>query len=279
MAWVRYDDGFHDHDKTAAVRHECPEALALHVLANTWTSRSTRPGFVPAAVPFTLIGSRSKAKRWADVLVRAGFWVVVDGGWEFVNHARYRAPETRQTPGTPADLSEKRAAAGRRGGVASASRRQANEQPNAAANQANASSNGKQPSSKRCSPVVASNEATPEPEPVPTTSALAARATDPGTVVAAFIDGATSNGMSRPGPRIVGQVAKAAGALLGQGQDPDALITAARRLGANGWDNLEREVRRVEAERHAPPEASTATRAAQTLALAAQLEAAEGARR
>lgn len=165
MSWVRYDDGFHDHAKVAHVRAECPEALALHILANTWTSsRTDRPGFVPATIPTVLVG-KAKGRKWAAVLVAAGLWDEVEGGWEFHNYGTYRAPTARQTPGTPELLSEKRALAGRRGGQQTASKRQAN----GAANAATQSSNGKQLSSKRCSPVVASNEATPGPVPVPPT--------------------------------------------------------------------------------------------------------------
>jgi hypothetical protein len=265
MAWVRYDDNFHDHDKVAILRAECPEALSLHLLANTWTSRTSRPGFVPTPIPTVLVG-KAKAKKWAPLLVAAELWHAVEGGWEFVNHARYRNSEKRQTAGTPDDLSEKRAAAGRRGGTATAAKKAAN----GAANEATAPANVQQASSNPCSPVVASNEATPEPGPVPTSSALAVpAAAGADTVVAAFVDGATTNGMSRPGPRIIGQVAKSAAALLGQGQDPDALLIAARRMGANGWDNLEREVRRVEAEQRPQAKPSTTdAKVASTLALA-----------
>lgn len=267
MAWVRYDDNFHDHDKVAILRADCPEALSLHLLANTWTSRTSRPGFVPAPIPTVLVG-KAKAKKWAPLLVLAELWTAVEGGWEFVNHAKYRQSEKRQTAGTPDDLSAKRAAAGRQGGTATAAKRQAN----GAANPAPDVANGQQPSSNPCSPVVASNEATPEPEPVPTSSALAVPATTgANAIVAAFIDGATTNGMSRPGPRTVGVVSKSASALLAQGQNPDALLIAARRMGANGWDNLEREVRRVEAEQRPQAKPSTTdAKVAQTIALAEQ---------
>lgn len=85
-----------------------------------------------------------------------------------------------------------------------------------------------------------------ETEPLPG----GARATpDAGSIVAAFVDGATNAGLSRPGPSIRGRVGKAAQRLLRDGQNAATLDVAARRLGAGGWDDLEREVRRVEAER------------------------------
>lgn len=94
MAWVRYDDNFHDHDKVAVVRAEAPEALALHLLANTWTSRTDRPGFVPSAIPTVLVG-RAKGRKWTELLVSAGLWVEVEGGWEFYNWKREYGPVAR----------------------------------------------------------------------------------------------------------------------------------------------------------------------------------------
>lgn len=155
MAWVRYDDNFHDHDKIAHVRVECVEALSLHLLANTWTSRTGRPGFVPTSVPTVLVGGRSKASKWVGVLVSAGLWTAVEDGWEFVNHERYRASEKRQTPGTPDDLSAIRAAAGAKGGTAKAANDAASASKPLANDAANVASVW-QTSSKPCSP---------EPEP------------------------------------------------------------------------------------------------------------------
>jgi hypothetical protein len=105
--------------------------------------------------------------------------------------------------------------------------------------------------------------------------------TDAGTIVAAFVDGAATAGLSRPGPSIRGRVGKAAQRLLRDGQDPVVLSAAARRLGANGWDDLEREVRRLEAEvagtagRTRP--STTDTAVAHSLRRAAELRAQESA--
>ena len=80
----------------------------------------------------------------------------------------------------------------------------------------------------------------------------APEAENAGAVVAAFIDGATSNGMDRPGQSIIGRVSRAAKQLLAGGSNFEDVVTAAKRLGANGWDDLEREVRRVQAEKRTP---------------------------
>lgn len=141
MAWIRYDDQFYSNPKVTRVVAEDPGALALHVLANTWTNSQRHPGYVPAHQPAILLCDRVKAGEWAAVLVRAGLWHEHDKlcaecaeeyadlppdavGFVFHNAQEYRAPARYHTvPGTPADLSEKRREAGRLGGQAKAAKR------------------------------------------------------------------------------------------------------------------------------------------------------------
>ncbi len=244
MAWVRYDDGFYSHPKVTAVLAEDAGAIALHVLANTWSCQQRRPGFVPTHQPAVLVG-KHKGTKWAALLEQYGLWDRVEGGWEFHDHEQYRV-KTRQTPGTPADLSAKRAAAGRKGGQAA---QQAKQQAKQSVEQTQASD--EQHAATLLSPVVASNEATPVP--VPTTSARDAPP-DAGAVVAAFVDSARGSGFDRPGKSVIGRVGKAARQLLAEGGTRADLLIAAQRLGANGWDDLEREVRRVQSERYVLPD-------------------------
>lgn len=75
---------------------------------------------------------------------------------------------------------------------------------------------------------------------------------DASGVLAAFIESATGAGLDRPGRSIIGRVGRASKQLLADGANADDLVLAARRLGANGWDDLEREVRRVQSERLKP---------------------------
>ncbi|MFJ5532385.1 hypothetical protein [Streptomyces sp. NPDC093261] len=124
MAWVRYDDNFHCHPKVTAAVYEDPRAIALHVLALTWSNAQKRPGFVPSHQPGILLADKQTGKQMAAILVSVGLWEETEGGWLFHDHDKYRAPaRDRTTPGTPAELSEKRRAAGQKGGRASAAKR------------------------------------------------------------------------------------------------------------------------------------------------------------
>jgi hypothetical protein len=161
MAWVRYDDQFYGNPKVTAVIAEDVGALALHLLANSWTNGQKHQGFVPAHQPAVLLLDRGLGQKWAATLVHARLWEETSNlcpecreeyaalpaheiGYVFHNAKEYRAPaRERQTPGTPADLSAKRREAGRKGGQAAAARRQQDQQNElakvaiAVANQAN----------------------------------------------------------------------------------------------------------------------------------------------
>lgn len=159
MAWVRYDDQFPTNPKVTAAIVEDPGSLGLHVLANTWSNAQKRPGYVPAHQPAALLADRGLAQKWASVLVHARLWEETSNlcaecreeyadlptdavGYVFHNAKEYRPPaRDRTTPGTSAELSEKRRAAGRAGGRAAARRRASAANlltPANAANQANA---------------------------------------------------------------------------------------------------------------------------------------------
>jgi hypothetical protein len=142
MAWVRYDDQFHNNAKVTAVVFDDPGAIGLHALANTWTNAQKHKGYVPAHQPGVLLCDKEKGRKWAAILVKHGLWHEVgaldcdaclaeyaglppfEDGYVFHNSREYRSPDReRQTPGTPADLSEKRRQAGRAGGKATAAKR------------------------------------------------------------------------------------------------------------------------------------------------------------
>ncbi|MFI7073603.1 hypothetical protein [Micromonospora sediminicola] len=154
---MRYDDHFDTNPKVTGVVFEEPGALSLHLLANTWAAKQKWPGYVPPHQPATLLCDRELGARWAAALVRAGLWhergrECADclteyahlpesaAGFVFHHASEYRPPaRDRVVPGTPADLSEKRRAAGRKGGRVSADRRKQDEAKQEQANQASAS--------------------------------------------------------------------------------------------------------------------------------------------
>ena len=204
MAWVRYDDQFPINGKVTAVIADDAGALALQVLANTWSNTTKFPGYIPPHQPGMLLADKALAAQWAAVLVRHGMFhdrgsecpeckeeyahLPEDkgAGWVIHNAKDYRAPaRDRTTPGTSAELSEKRRAAGRKGGRASAARRspdgkqtpaneatQANGQANAEASPSNSGSKTGEDGKQNSDGAVAEQPATP-PE--------AAKTPDPGT--------------------------------------------------------------------------------------------------
>jgi hypothetical protein len=230
MSWVRYDDGFYSHPKVGAVIHDDPGALSLHVLANTWSCQQKRPGFVPTHQPAVLVGNKTRGAKWAALLELHGLWDRVDGGWEFHDHSDYRESSKRSTPGTPADLSEKRRAAGRKGGKVAQQRKQSAKQAEQQTEQVAA-----QAVAIAVSPVVSTPNGALTPEPVPTTSGFAP--INAGLIVGEYVRGATEAGMPPPDESLRKRVGKQAGAML-RSHDPQALATAAYNAGAGGWNDL-----------------------------------------
>jgi hypothetical protein len=122
VTWFKVDDSFHAHPKVLATN---PAALGLWVVAGAWSSAHLTEGYVPDhALPRLLPDSAELARA----LVAAGLWRKVRGGHQFHDWTDYNptADDVRA-------MREKRAEAGRKGGLASsaarskpASKRQAN---------------------------------------------------------------------------------------------------------------------------------------------------------
>jgi hypothetical protein len=204
MAWVRYDDQFAANAKVSAVVVEDPGALALHLLANTWSNSQKYPGFIPAHQPAVLLCDRGLGTKWSAVLTSSGLWhergkecercseyyadVPAElAGWVIHDAQDYRAPaRERQTPGTPAELSAKRRQAGSKGGQATSKLREQNQQT-ARAKPAEAESKDSKPSSNSVSPV---------PEPVPEPVVASDEATT--TPVASLPSSASKRGTRLP---------------------------------------------------------------------------------
>lgn len=109
MVWFKVDDSFYDHPKV----FDAPDcAVALWIRAGTWSARNLTNGFVPAGLPARLCGDHDTAVR---ELVRRGLWSRVSGGYQFHDWFDYqRSAEQVQ------ELRQKRAEAGRKGGLAKA---------------------------------------------------------------------------------------------------------------------------------------------------------------
>lgn len=200
MSWVRYDDGFHDHPKVAEVIFSCPEALALHLLANTWTSRNRRGGFIPAAIPRRLMGCDQP--RAIDALVAAGLWEAVEGGWRFHDWDAYQ-------PVSP-ERSAAQSANAKRRWSAKAQVADANGMPMACQSDANGVPSTSQVMPARARPV-------PVPEPIPEeqlhTTATQSRA----PTAQSLIDEWIAHCSERPPGRVVGQVAREIKTMLTEG--------------------------------------------------------------
>src|SRR5688572_10727414 len=107
MTWFKVDDSFYDHPKV----FDAPDcAVALWTRAGTWSARNLTDGFVPAGMPARLCDDHDTAVR---ELVRRGLWSRTQGGYRFHNWSRYQPSKAEVE-----DLRAKRAAAGRKGGLA-----------------------------------------------------------------------------------------------------------------------------------------------------------------
>jgi hypothetical protein len=84
MPWFKVDDGFHAHHKVAKLGPDHSDALALWVVAGSWSADQLTDGWVPEYVAARL--DIHYAER-AKALVRVGLWVAAerDGepGWLF----------------------------------------------------------------------------------------------------------------------------------------------------------------------------------------------------
>jgi len=108
MTWFKVDDSFHAHPKVLATD---PAALGLWVVAGAWSSAHLTDGVVPDhALPRLLPDSATLAQK----LVAAGLWRRVRGGYKFHDWSAYQ-PSSSDVR----EMREKRAAAGRIGGLSS----------------------------------------------------------------------------------------------------------------------------------------------------------------
>ncbi len=127
MPWFKVDDKFHSHSKVRKVLADDPAALALWVVAGSWSSDNTTDGVIPDhQLPWLFpVGADELARK----LVAARLWKRVRGGYEF-HEWLFDSDGTKRNPSREEVENERRkkAEAGRKGGLASGktrSRRQA----------------------------------------------------------------------------------------------------------------------------------------------------------
>lgn len=86
MTWFRVDDQFHSHPKVTGLS---ASALALWVLAGSWSACHRTGGYVPSTTLASLLGGAGSDA--AGELVRRGLWARAVGGWQFHDWAVYNA--------------------------------------------------------------------------------------------------------------------------------------------------------------------------------------------
>lgn len=132
MTWFKVDDSLHSHKK--AMRAGV-EAMGLWVLAGSWAADQLTDGWIPSYVAQRIAPNIDEL---AAKLVRAGFWVEGehdgDEGWWF-HEWRDRQPTREEV----LERRQKRADAGRRGGLRSGEVRRAATEAHEASGEANAS--------------------------------------------------------------------------------------------------------------------------------------------
>ncbi|GAA1962089.1 hypothetical protein GCM10009754_36530 [Amycolatopsis minnesotensis] len=118
MPWFKVDDKFHSHNKVRKVLAEDPAALALWVVAGSWSSDNLTDGLIPDhQLPWLFpTGGDELARK----LVAARLWRRVRGGYEF-HEWRSDSDGTKRNPSKEEVEEERRkkAEAGRKGGLAS----------------------------------------------------------------------------------------------------------------------------------------------------------------
>lgn len=128
MTWFKVDDKAHSNSKFRKVLAEDPAALALWVVAGSWSSDNLTDGFVPDHQLPWLIPAGSA--ELALTLVTARLWRRVKGGYQF-HQWMTDGDGTKRNPSRVEVEAERRkkAEAGRKGGLASGKTRSKREAP------------------------------------------------------------------------------------------------------------------------------------------------------
>lgn len=142
-----------NHKVGALLAHGQPGAAAigLHVLANTWSRHNGTAGLVPWHTPGQLVHDLKLGRRLADMLAEVGMFDVTEDGWWIHDFDDFSDPndDGRSAAERKREISEKRSAAGRQGGLAKAGK------------------SPSKPDSKSVAELEQTSSPVPEPVPVP----------------------------------------------------------------------------------------------------------------
>ncbi len=147
MTWFKVDDQFHDHKKVRRLGKDRLPAAGLWSLCGSWAADNLTDGFVPTEV----VQRSDPTEQYARRLVEVGFWEIAEQDGE-AGYQFHDWDDHQPTRAEVLERRERRAAAGRLGGRASAesrarARAEASASPHGPAHgEALAQANGKQSS-------------------------------------------------------------------------------------------------------------------------------------
>lgn len=103
--WVRIDDGFADHPKVLALGPLMHYVRSLQIAALCYAARHLTDGYLDAASAACLFPADTFAaaclvklapkQGWADVMVKAGLWDRVSGGYQIHDYLDYNPPRAK----------------------------------------------------------------------------------------------------------------------------------------------------------------------------------------
>lgn len=89
--WIRWDIGYFRNSKARALGKD---GRALHLASACWSADNLTDGFIPTHMLGVLCADAEVKPRTAVVMVAAGAWVPVEGGWrlhDFLDHNKSKA--------------------------------------------------------------------------------------------------------------------------------------------------------------------------------------------
>jgi len=230
----------------------------LYVQMVCYCKRNLTDGFVQAEEVGVLVypDSPKIGKRDADRLVEVDLAKSVDGGYLLPGFLKRNKSKAEVEA-----ISAAKAESGRRGGKRSGEVRRAEAKPKQGASRdGNQSAPGNEANGKQGASVCLNTETEVighRTEVPPTAGAAEPQPPNPGPIVAAYVEGAVAAGMPSPSASLKARVGKQARVLIAEGKTgTDALLAAARNMGAVGWNDLAVQVQRDAAAASGKPSSS-----------------------